>query len=125
MRSWTPRHPSANLEERIFSRERPAARQISPAVAQFARWFAPAFACVVLVLILANPKPVHFAQLAAGTNAMSDILGRGNAAYAAYFDGEHHSEQNRTHQKFEWTTNPRITSNLSSVVNLATNNLFH
>ena len=117
MRSWKPRPPSPELEERIFRAE---GDETAAAIdwTGLLRWLAPALACLLLMAVITARTP-HFAQLTRTDPA--NLLAPG---YAAYIMASFHSEQNGIGPNSFESTNPAGPhSSIGSFILMNTNGL--
>ena len=88
--SWTPRHPSARLERRLF-----AARTVpADALAPFRlSWLAPATAALALTCVLFNQRYGQSFPASSGASPMVAMI-LSNQSAAAYLPGSVQAEQN-------------------------------
>jgi hypothetical protein len=104
---WTPRHPSARLERRLFAAGAAPVEALLPF--RFT-WLAPATAALMLMCVLFNQR--YAASLSAATTPgplVAMILS--NQSAAAYLPGSFKAEQNNLPaDTFKWTRSRPSTS---------------
>ena len=96
LRSWTPRRPSAALEQRIFGET-----GTSPGGRALMRVLIPAAACLILTMAMLNQPDRAVVSAAAGQRAIM-AMSLSNQSYAAYLPGSFACEANRL-DTFRWT----------------------
>jgi hypothetical protein len=95
LKCWSPRAPSAGVEQRLFGKPRRSAPSHSFG------WLAPAAACALLVGALVR-QPVEMTFSGESGPSEFAAMSLSNQNYAAYLPGSFKQEQNRW-DTFEWT----------------------
>jgi hypothetical protein len=90
LRLWTPRHPSARLERRLFAGGPVAAEALLPF--RFT-WLAPVTAALMLMCVLFNQRYGPALSAAANPGPMVAMI-LSNQSAAAYLPGSFQAEQN-------------------------------
>lgn len=107
LRSLKPRRPSAQLRQKLFD-----TTEVDPGMAAFARWLAPAAACVIFTVMALN-HPATTTERAAAESSGLLAMSFSNQHYAAYLPGSFQCEANRL-DTFGWTNGGGFpSSNLS------------
>ena len=96
LKSWVPRRPSPALERRLFGSPKTA----TPFSHSFA-WLAPAAACVLVAVALAQQRDATALALSSEHEQMIG-MSLSNQSYAAYLPGSFQRQQNRW-DTFGWT----------------------
>jgi hypothetical protein len=100
LHSWTPRHPSARLERRLFA-ARPAQAE-APLPFRFG-WLAPTTVALTLMCVLFNQRYGAMSSEPASTGPMVAMI-LSNQSAAAYLPGSFQAEQNNLPaDAFKWT----------------------
>jgi hypothetical protein len=90
LRLWTPRHPSARLERRLFAGGPAAAEALLPFRVT---WLAPVTAALMLMCVLFNQRYGATLSAAANPGPMVAMI-LSNQSAAAYLPGSFQAEQN-------------------------------
>jgi hypothetical protein len=90
LRLWTPRHPSARLERRLFAGGPAAAEALLPFRVT---WLAPVTAALMLMCVLFNQRYGPGLSAAANPCPMVAMI-MSNQSAAAYLPGSFQAEQN-------------------------------
>ena len=100
--SWTPRHPSARLEQRLFPAKPAPAETLLPS--RFG-WLAPATVALAMMCVLFNQRFGATFSAPAGASPMVAMI-LSNQSAAAYLPGSFQAEQNNLPaDAFKWTRN--------------------
>jgi hypothetical protein len=100
LRLWTPRHPSARLERRLFAGGPAAAEALLPFRVT---WLAPVTAALMLMCVLFNQRYGATLSAAANPGPMVAMI-LSNQSAAAYLPGSFQAEQNNLPaDAFKWT----------------------
>src|SRR5262252_8253937 len=94
LRSWAPRRPSPNLQQRIF--RKPSAEPASTLPVSAAcrlRWLAPATAALVLLCLIFNQRQAGIASGSTNSNLVVAMI-LSNQSVAAYLPARLEREQN-------------------------------
>ena len=124
LHSWTPRHPSAGLERRIFGE---AAAESGVWACRAEAWrrralmrvLIPAAACFILTMAMLNQPDRTGATVAAAQGAIM-AMSLSNQSYAAYLPGSFACEANRL-DSFRWTNGGGSPSSKFSIPPAKTN----
>ena len=113
LRLWTPRHPSARLERRLFAGGPAAAEALLPFRVT---WLAPVTAALMLMCVLFNQRYGPALSAAANPGPMVAMI-LSNQSAAAYLPGSFQAEQNNlpadTFKRTGDSRAPRSTPTLS------------
>jgi hypothetical protein len=118
LKSWAPRRPSAELDQKLFGKilldDPPVAAIVPQRSGLFAgiagwfpnrnmvlAWLAPAAACVVVVSATVSERHASLFSDSAGQNHIA-FMSISNPTYASYLPGSFQRSQNRW-DTFEWT----------------------
>jgi hypothetical protein len=106
LRSWRPRRPSTGLKRRIF-----IARTLSfPQIARVLGWFTPATACILLILLVLNPKNTASIGLHRQEPILATIMS--NQSYAVHFVNHRMGQNDLSAVTFDWTNRSGSTSSM-------------
>lgn len=101
LRSWTPRHPSARLERRLFA----GAPAVEEALLPFRlTWLAPVTVGIMLMCVLFNQR---YGASLSGSASPGPLVAMilSNQSAAAYLPGSVQAERNNLPaDAFEWTS---------------------
>lgn len=116
LRSWTPRHPSAGLERRLFGSE-----QLHISLSRLMTILAPTAACILLTVSMAKQSAQ---ELLTNDVAQATLVAMGlsNQNYAAYLPGTFQPTANRV-DTFEWTNRGYSNSSMDSFTSPTASNL--
>jgi hypothetical protein len=113
LRLWTPRHPSARLERRLFAGGPAAAEALLPFRVT---WLAPVTAALMLMCVLFNQRYGATLSAAANPGPMVAMI-LSNQSAAAYLPGSFQAEQNNLPaDAFKWnrgSSSPRVPASYS------------
>ena len=99
--SWTPRHPSARLERRLFAAGPAAAEVLLPF--RFS-WLAPATAALMMLCVVFNQRHGGAFSGAANPGPLVAMI-LSNQSAAAYLPGSVQAERNNLPANaFDWTS---------------------
>ena len=113
LRHWTPRHPSAGLEEALFGASREEARRFAPGMV--VRWLVPVTACLFLTVTIMQQNSI---PAGVGRNAVHGSFASSNLLYCTG-GGENFCER----VTFDWTKGGQFTSTVHSLTPFWTNTL--
>lgn len=98
--SWTPRHPSAKLERRLFGTRSTPVEALLPF--RFG-WLAPTTVALALMCVLFNQRYGAPSSMPTGASPMVAMI-LSNQSAAAYLPGSFQAEQNNLPaDAFKWT----------------------
>jgi len=107
LRSWTPRHPSLELERRLLGSER-----VHVSISRLITVLTPAAACVLLTLSMVKESAQEL--LSSGNQRAAVVaMGLSNQNFAAYLPGTYQPSANRV-DTFEWTNRGYSNSSMDS-----------
>jgi hypothetical protein len=111
--SWTPRHPSAKLERRLFGARPAPVEALLPF--RFG-WLAPTTVALALMCVLFNQRYGAPSSMPTGASPMVAMI-LSNQSAAAYLPGSFQAEQNNLPaDAFKWTrgsSSPRVPASYS------------
>jgi len=100
LHSWTPRHPSARLERRLFAASPASEEALLPF--RFG-WLAPMTVALALMCVLFNQRYGALSSAPTGASPMVAMI-LSNQSAAAYLPGSFQAEQNNLPaDAFKWT----------------------
>jgi hypothetical protein len=116
LRQWTPRRPSARLEEALFGPPPKAPRRFAPGMAL--RWLAPAMACMLFTLTVVQQNSI---PARAGRFPVKDLHSNLASSNLLFCAGGGENFWNRV--TFDWTKDGQFTSTVHSLTPFLTNTL--